>query len=318
MTYKKVKIFTHTDLDGYGCALLTKLALGKDNVSADYCGYTNINEKVKSFIDKKKYNHFDFIFITDISVNEEIADLINNLNCRQKFILLDHHETAMFLNKYDWATVMIKDKSNIHTCGTDLTYCKLLELGLLNYKESINSLVINITRYDTWTWKTVYNDIHPKRLNDLFKIYGPERFCNIYIDRIQNLNGSFDLFTETDKFLLELEQEKINTFIYKKLKNVEEKDIIIDGKTYKAGIIFASEHISELGNVICEEREDLDFAAIISDINTISYRSIKTNIDLGGKIAKYYGGGGRPQTAGSQITTELKNQIIDKIFGLNK
>lgn len=311
---KRIRIFTHIDLDGYGCALLAKLAVGKDNIKADYCGYTNINEKVKSFIDKKEYESYDYILITDISVNEEVAELINSLDCRNKFILLDHHETALFLNKYDWATVMIQDASNVYTCGTDLTYCKLLELGLLQYKSAINELVLNITRYDTWTWKTIYNDIQPKKLNDLFKIYGPQRFCDVYIDRIQNLKGDFELFNETDKFLLNLEEEKINTFIYKKLKSVHVEDITINNKTYKVGIVFAAEHISELGNTICEKKPELDFAAIVADMHTVSYRSIKTDIDLGGNVAKHYGGGGRPQTAGSQISKELQQQIINMIF----
>lgn len=314
MIINRIKIFTHTDLDGYGCALLTKLAVGVNNVDADFCGYTNINEKVKSFIDNKEYNSYEYVFITDISVNEEIAELINNLKSKNKFILLDHHETALYLNKYDWATVMIKDASNIYTCGTDLTYCKLLELRLLAYNSAINTLVLNITRYDTWTWKTIYNDPQPKKLNDLFQIYGPKRFCNIYIERIQNLKSDFELFTDMDNFLLKLEKEKRNTYIYKKLENVQIKNIVIDDKTYKAGIVFATDHISELGNTICEKNPEIDFAAIISDMNTISYRSIKTDVNLGEKVAKHYGGGGRPQTAGSQISPILKEQIIKMIF----
>ena len=44
-----VKLFTHTDLDGIGCAILAKLAFG-DNVNIEYCNYDNINESVKKFI----------------------------------------------------------------------------------------------------------------------------------------------------------------------------------------------------------------------------------------------------------------------------
>ena len=41
-----IKLFTHTDLDGIGCAILAKLAFGEE-VDIEYCDYDNINEKVK-------------------------------------------------------------------------------------------------------------------------------------------------------------------------------------------------------------------------------------------------------------------------------
>ena len=65
-----IKLFTHTDLDGVGCAILAKLAF-KD-VDISYCNYDNINEEVKNFITDK--NDIDMCFITDVSIEEEIAE----------------------------------------------------------------------------------------------------------------------------------------------------------------------------------------------------------------------------------------------------
>ena len=67
-----IKLFTHTDLDGVGCAILAKLAF-KD-VDISYCNYDNINEEVKNFITDK--NDIDMCFITDVSIEEEIAGYI--------------------------------------------------------------------------------------------------------------------------------------------------------------------------------------------------------------------------------------------------
>ena len=37
-----VRLFSHSDLDGIGCAVLAKLAFGKD-VDISYCDYENID-----------------------------------------------------------------------------------------------------------------------------------------------------------------------------------------------------------------------------------------------------------------------------------
>lgn len=43
----KNKLFTHTDLDGVGCAILAYLAFGRENVDVEYCDYSNIDDKVR-------------------------------------------------------------------------------------------------------------------------------------------------------------------------------------------------------------------------------------------------------------------------------
>ena len=58
------ELFTHTDLDGIGCAVLATLAFHKD-VTIHYCNYETINEQVNDFLD---HDHGGEIFITDISV----------------------------------------------------------------------------------------------------------------------------------------------------------------------------------------------------------------------------------------------------------
>ena len=48
-----IKLFTHTDLDGVGCAILAKLAFGEE-VDISYCNYDDINENVMNYL-----NHND-------------------------------------------------------------------------------------------------------------------------------------------------------------------------------------------------------------------------------------------------------------------
>lgn len=309
-----LKVFTHTDLDGYSCAILAQVAAGRDNVSAEYCGYYNINEKIKKFIDTKAYESYDLVFITDISINDEVAELIESINkSHNKFYLFDHHPTAIGLNKYDWCTVTIEDEIE-KVCGTSLLYKGLADNELLKANKGLDLFVETVKRYDTWLWKEKYDDIIPKHLNYLFKIYGPERFSAMYVDRLYYLKNDFKLFTDQDTFLLELENEKIQTYIDKKEKCIYRKTLVINGRTYRAGIVVADDYLSELGNVLCERHPEYDFIAMVSGLSTVSYRTIKDDINLGAYVASYFGGGGHPKSAGSQISFDLKKQILDTIF----
>lgn len=311
----KIKIFTHTDLDGYGCAILAQIAAGRDNVDAEYCGYYNINEKIKSFIDSRKHSNYDYIFITDISVNENIAELINKINdIDHKFYLIDHHPTAISLNKYYWAQVLIEDEIE-KVCGTSLFYKTLIEHSFIKPNKRLDIFVEKIKRYDTWLWKEKYNDLEAQALNNLFKIYGQSRFSEIYFGRLMYLNDEyFKLIDDMDKFLLDIEHEKVEQYIYKKNKSMVIETLNINNKEYKVGLVVAENYISELGNTLSEKHTELDFIAIVSALNTVSYRTVKDGIDLGADIAAYYGGGGHSKAAGSQISNEIKKKILDIVF----
>ena len=81
-------MFTHTDLDGVGCSILLQLAYMKyADIDVEYCGYGDIDRKVKKYIVEGEYNNYNITYITDISINKENASLINtleeqNLYCR--------------------------------------------------------------------------------------------------------------------------------------------------------------------------------------------------------------------------------------------
>ena len=51
-----IKLFTHQDLDGIGCAILAQLTFGK-NVDITYCNYDEVDSLVKEYITKITYIH---------------------------------------------------------------------------------------------------------------------------------------------------------------------------------------------------------------------------------------------------------------------
>lgn len=318
----KIKLFTHTDLDGVGCAILGKLAF--DDIDIEYCNYDDINKKVKGFFFSDEIFKYDKMFITDISIDSELAyDIdvcVSGSGCFPEIQLIDHHPTALWLNKYSWASVVeetillhfqnepeVKEKIS----GTYLFLIDLLSKGYLSPSKE-EYLVLSefsdiVRKYDTWLWKEKYNDIIPKQWNDLFYILGRERFIKEVIYKIKT--NDLD-FTYTNKLLLELEQEKIDRYIESKYKNI----IITELQGYAVGIVFAEQYHSELGNTLSEKHQGLDFVVIINVDKSVSYRTIKDYIHLGNDIAKIYNGGGHAKAAGSPINNNIKEELIKMLF----
>lgn len=309
----KVKLFSHSDLDGISCGIIGKLAFL--NIDIEYCDYDNINGKITNYILDEEYKKYGITFITDISVDQYVAQSINNvINTSNKFILLDHHKTAEFLNKYDWCTV-VESINGEKTCGTSLFYYYLIDHGFLQNSRAwkwdkcsnLYQFVESVRKYDTWLWKTKYNEIEPKMWNDLLYIMGRDNFIEKIMDIVGfKYNFGFDEF---DFKLLEYKQREIDYYIDSKNKDIIVKEI----QGYQVGVVFAERYVSELGNKLSELHPELDFIAMINPSHSISYRTVKNNIDLG-LIAGKYKGGGHPQASGSPVDNNMRSKIIDLIF----
>lgn len=313
---KKIKLFSHTDLDGVGCNVLIRNLDKKSDI--ENLDYGNVNERIKDFIVNGKYVDYDYIFITDISVNEEVAGIIDEVYKNEgiNIVLLDHHPTALWLNKYEWANVEENitypyDGITEKTSGTELLYryilCNYDLMGVeFQYDTGVTDFVTQVKRYDTWLWNTKYKDNKPKKLNDLFHILGKDRF----IEGIEEDFYRVGSFISKYSLLLELEQEKIDKYVNEKIKEIVVKEI----NGYTVGIVFADHNQSELGNRLSEINSKLDLIAMIG-VNTVSYRTIRDDINCS-EFAKAFNGGGHPKASGSQISIELQNKIIDLVFNL--
>lgn len=314
-----IKLFTHTDLDGVGCAILGILAYGKDSIDIEYCNYDDINEKVEKYIAEEEYLNYTRCFITDISINEEVAKLIEQTHPKEykdgfmlneHFQLLDHHPTAKFLDKYWWCNVSIMNQSlNIKTSGTELFYEYLINMNDIESSETLEKFVNLVRNYDTWRWTELGEEgLICKQINDLYYIYEKDEFITWAISEI--LDQTFPRLYEKDSLILKIKQREIDEYIKNKNATMIKTYIL----NYKVGIVFADRFQSEMGNELCKLNNDIDFIAIIDLAKgSISYRTIK-DIDLGKEIASIYGGGGHPKAAGSTIKDSIQERIIDLIF----
>lgn len=302
-----IKLFTHIDLDGVGCAVLAKLAF-KDEVDIEYCNYDEINEKVLEYINQND-NKIP-IYITDISVKEELAKLLDK---RGNVQLLDHHPTALELNKYSWCRVMVEDLSGLKTSGTKMFY-HWLGMNECFSDELENNKLLNrfaelVRDYDTWRWTELGNEgIICKQVNDLLNLYGREKFISWCVSKIC-CSDSFNL-DDTDKLLLDIKQKEIDDYVEEKDKQLFTSPMC----GWIAGFVFADKYFSELGNRLCKMHPEIDFVAMIDMDGTVSYRTIREDLDLGQRVAKQFGGGGHPKAAGSQFSKEVMLKTVEHIF----
>lgn len=299
---KKVLLFTHTDLDGVSCFVIAKQHF--NFVRFFLCDYGNIETRMKE--NMELLDSFDMVLLTDLSVSVEFAKEYSKL-CKEKnieFYILDHHEKALQLglNDFDFARILIHNKENKLTCGTELVHEFCLELGSTVTNETIESYIEDVRQYDTWEWKSTGN-LRANDLNTLSHLISSKKYLISFSTKFRKNKYEF---SEFEKAVLEMEYDKINYYVTKKMKNVTKKEIL----GYSCGIIFAEQYINEIAEELKKD-ESIDIAVIIG-FNGVSYRTAK-EIDLNA-FAGHFGGGGHIRAAGSTIPETAKEEYLNQIF----
>ena len=321
-----IKLFTHTDLDGVGCAIVGILAFGKSNIEVEYCGYETIDQKVVEFFKQKDIKEYDAIFITDISVSEKVAKMINSI-APDRVVLLDHHATAEGLNEYSWANVIAtepnkKERRNQLTSGTSLFFNYLNDQGLIQMDDfeldEAAEFVEKVRRYDSWEWKNVYGDYDAKELNDLFFLIGLYKFADRFASKCSiNLN-------KTEKTLLEVERKRVDYYLKTKRRELIKRDWWANEvEEFHIGVVFCEQYHSEVGNVLADENPDCDFIVLVTPGGKkLSFRrNEKSDVHLG-EIAKLFkddngrAGGGHSPAAGASFKSEQLEGVLDLILGV--
>ena len=300
-----IKIFTHTDLDGVGCAVLAQLTFGK-NVDITYCNYDEVDVLVREYISKIDKGH-DTCFITDISIKDDLASEIDR-EYKNNFKLFDHHKTVLELNKYDWCTVETENNdTGLMTSGTELFSKYLIDHKYLDV--DVSDFVRIVTDYDTWRWSTLGKEgLVLKDVNDLLYLYGREKFETWCMREIES--GKFPYFDEDSSSLLTFNRNETEKYIKEKDRTI----IVKCNGEYMYGVVFADKYISELGNELCKLNEKLDYIVIVNmSTRLVSYRTIKDDVDMS-MIAKKYGGGGHPKAAGLKFDVYKLARFLDELL----
>ncbi|WP_096270110.1 DHH family phosphoesterase [Paucisalibacillus globulus] len=302
------KLLSHNDLDGVGCGILAKLAFGKE-VNIRYNSVGGLDKEVSWFLDQKDMD--TFLFITDLSVNEENEKrLAEYFRSGGNLQLIDHHKTALHFNEYEWGHVVVENGEGKLNSATSLLYEYLVKHNLLTPKPVIEEFVELIRQYDTWEWEENDN-YEAHRLNSLFYLISIDEFVEIMLERLQD-NEHFQ-FSDFEKKILELEDNKIERYIRRKRRELIQHKI----DSYYAGVVFAEMYHSELGNELGKDYPHLDYIAIINmGGRRIGFRTIHDDVDVS-VVAQKYGGGGHSKASGCTMSSEAFKQFVEETFHLD-
>ena len=302
-----IKLITDNDLDGISCYIVLKTLCPDEEIKVTFCkSYSHVNDLVLRALEHPEA--YDKLYITDLSVTEYVANKIEVVNDDNHILLFDHHKTATWLNNYTWANVSVDRKMKNgevkKCCGSEI-FKDFLCLVKDVKNKALDEYIELVRRYDTWEWKTKYDDMIPSDLNLLYKIKGRSAFMNSIL---QSVNDNIPLFSQLDIELINIERRRINDYVAIKNNDIITFKIL----NYNVGVLFAEQYISELGNRLCELHPELDVIAMIGQ-KAISYRTIKDNVDVS-EIAKRYGGGGHKSAAGSLVKKSQLRKVMRSLL----
>lgn len=319
-------LLTHNDMDAAGAEIVARKAF--KNLTVKNCGNNEMSSDiVTAVLDNLAEHKYNTIIVCDISCNEDDAVVVNDNLGNTNLVLLDHHDTALHLNKYDWALVKseiitdsfrtsyycnMNNNDNAHSSGTSLLYdfCDHFDL-LGDYKnnEMLQTIVHTIATYDTWDWIN-FESSHYDKLDKICDIYGIQRFVKVYSDKIDNNNAV--LIDEQEELLLEIEQEKIDSFREHIKKSFIVADLELDNKIYSMVMCFTGQYLQEAFDVMKTEYPGKDLY-IINYGSGISFRTCNENMHLGKFVKEHFtNGGGHAGAAGFKVEFENKIDYMEK------
>lgn len=306
MNQQKIVHFSDKDLDGVSCAILSQIAFPDQEVDSHGVTPYTVNQEVQKFIEEE-LTHDMYVVITDVSVNDEVALLIQKkVDQGHAFILIDHHPTALPLaSQYEWANV-ITEESGKKTSATSLYYDYLVNQAYLTPTGVLSDYVELVRSFDTWDWDAT-GTVQANQLNILFYMVERDMFVQNVLRRLRGDGSASDqfVFDEVESILIYTEEKRIDEFEQKKLKQMKVFPVEIDldePKTFQVGVVFLEQYHSTTGNYLCKNAEMIDFVAMLDPgKGRISFRTIRDEVNLS-VIAQHYGGGGHPKASGCSFT----------------
>lgn len=329
MTYH----ISHTDLDGYGCQMVTKKALPNDIVYYNTGYGKRIDEDLDVVL--SILTPEDTLLITDLNLTEEQSKKVDDAAREVKFsiILLDHHETGKpSADKYPWYHL------DTTRCATKIIYDWFVDKGidLTDIKYTVD--MINI--YDLWQEnnplfskakglnQVLWNNKgeYPKVLGSLenhFLIYMIDMFgkslkAGHSIPRVELMAYEFKrTFFDPDKMSEDpLHIAKIRSMYPYIMDSDLFTSVEIDGKQGK--VFFGLDSIfQEFSSMLLHESE-IDFAVNIGTQGNLSLRS-RNGTRVNDIARQYFHGGGHPAAAGgSLLSRNEKEQKFEKDSAFKK
>ena len=336
----KTIVFTHNDLDGIACGIISKLYFPMSFVN--YCNYDNIDDSLLTFLRHNKENLQSFrIIIADIYYKQENMEITLLLDKCGDLIIADHHATSAWIDNIPFSNDSTSKNivPDSDKCGVTLLI-EILEDKFKDIvfsgttKEDIKQFVNHVNYWDVWTWikflpklsndenkteddvKREYESLKDSiltnksfQLNSAAYYYGIENFVNKMLMYFNHYISYEDVISEKAMENAKKQVDLLNEYdtwhyIY---------DSAEYGKIPYTIIKIKSSNIS-LASILCKsamQNGDKFLAIYIDeDKDAISLRCPAEDIDLS-IIAKECEGGGHKDAAGCKKSVLIGNSKVN-------
>ncbi|HIP11433.1 MAG TPA: phosphoesterase [Arcobacter sp.] len=338
---------SHTDLDGYGCQLISKKIFPDGKYyNANYGLEVKANIKTVLSQIEKLQNEEVFFLISDLNLtSDESKSLnknINNLNDNGyniKLQLLDHHATGKpSADKHDWYFL---DTSR---CATKIVFdyfCENYDEFLPSCSEGFKTLVEAIDDVDIWHDEDAYfefgkvamrliaqaNEINPTLFPNQNRQYRLSMLEKA-IDFIEKENGHIEFddaihHIKKDSLKLNDTNDTLDNLSAKHLVHLLEdrkEELSIYHKGQKGILTFTLMNISIPANAFLKANPDFDFFINVGRRGSVAFRA-DGKIDMSKIAQAIAGGGGHPNASGGSFKgwketidySVVKNFIEEKL-----
>lgn len=311
----KVLLFTHEqDIDGMGNVILGSQAFS----DFDYVTVKTfeVNKKVGEKIEDGSIYDYDFVFVTDVCIKEPLLKKISEDDrLKNKILVLDHHKSEIDEDndKYDFVNIIV-EKENGKTSGTSLFYEYLVSNGYLEKNDTLDELVELTRQYDTWEWKTIYNNPKARKLHILFEVLGYQEYIKI-ATRIVNENNGVTFSDEEMKVIDDFDKkfmEDINDIV----RGMKLYDLDVNGEMFKIGYVRCPyKYRNDINEVVMKDNiYNVNLVGMImTDMDTVSYRLVH-DVDAS-KVAVYFGGKGHKAASSNPQNNEKFASVLEMFRG---
>ena len=307
-----IKLFTHRDdPDGLGSVVLTKLIT--EDVDFTLCKDVHeLDRFLEDFINSKEFQNYSQIFVTDLCPSDSVLQRIDqDSSLSSKFQVFDHHQTSIdgMTKKYSFVTAYVK-KDNIPCCGTSLYYDYLVQRTKeeLLKKKIVMQFVEKTRLHDTWEWKRL-NDKSSFYLQTLFQFLGSYGYYYHFLRKLQSEESM--KYTEEEQKWIKL-QEFENA---RQIKEFATRIFVDSYQNHSVGMVFGSYAVrNDLAEYLKQERPDLDILMLFAiDHQSVSFRSLKENVEVRSLAEKYPGGGGHEKAASCPLSS-LELLLLERVL----
>lgn len=337
----KILLITHNDMDAAGAYIALSSVI--DCVDVRFCSNDEMSKTILNVIlDDELMSDYNMVIACDISCNTDDAKAIDASPNATKFVLLDHHITAMGLKKYKWACVekdIVTDSyraayyladENVKkeyeatgairgmSSGASLMFDYLDFNGYLyNYtnQEFVKKLIHLIAAYDTFDCEKVFHEMEPyESLDKLCDLYGVEYFAKSFCEKVQDANRE-EIFDDIDKTLLDIEDRKIKNALSRGEKHYVDTIISVDKQEYTMVYAHVTEYLQEHFAHMKKLYPGRQLY-LINHGTGVSLRTDDKDMDVA-KFAAAYGGGGHKEASGFKIPDYKLEHYLADILNAN-